>query len=208
MGVKLGRPPAPPRRGNAPLGAERPAVPGYARVAVLPSTGGPRAAAVAAAAPAFPGLVLSAAPGVQPVQLPPHYFPPPLGSTPFYPFGAATVAGPNTLSTLSADLTQVVQASEVAVVRGVGLAIQNMLATTDVRLVLRVSQGALAPVRRLPAQPVAYAEQQWDEASYLIPGPAQIDVLVTVVDGGNYPITAYYWGWLITAEAWADYYGR
>ena len=141
------------------------------------------------------------------ISLPPHFFPP-IGAQFFYPFGSATVAGPNASWAVPASLQLNVPAAFVAVVRSLGVAVLNMLATSDIQVVLRVAGGALAPVRRLPAQPVAYVEREWDSVAYLVPGPSRIDMLATVVDGGTYPITAYYEGWLLPADAWAVYTGK
>lgn len=142
------------------------------------------------------------------VSLPPHFFAPAYGGQALFPFGSATVAGPNVRWTVPAGLILNVPRTHVAVIRAVGLAVLNMLATTDITAVLRIAEAAMAPVFRIPAQPVAYVERVWDSYAYVAPPGSKVDLMVTVVDGGLYPITGYFEGWLIGADDWAKYLGQ
>lgn len=195
--------------GNRPLlGDERPAPPPYVQSRIGPSSGGPPAGGGSPAV-GGPGADTPAPPAVTPVAFPPHYFPPPADSTPIYPFSGNVNVGPGPVDwTIPAAVVTNIQASQMCVVRGTGLAVRNLLSSTLVSMVLRVNAAPTAPTRQIPAAPLAYAEQQWDDVSYVIPGPATIDLLVTIGDGGTYTVTGYYWGWILTASAWAKYYGK
>lgn len=185
--------------GGVSLGDERPPVP--ARVEAL---FGPQRAS-----PPLPGEPLPE-PLRKPerVFLPPHFFSPPSGAQAFFPFGSADVAGPAVQWVVPADIIYNVPQTHVAIVRSVGLAVRNVLATTDIRAQLRAGNAPLAPVFRFPAQPVAYLERVWDSYAYVIPPGTKLDVMVTVADAGLYPVTAYYEGWIMSADDWARYLGE
>lgn len=140
------------------------------------------------------------------IVLPPHFYPPP-NAVGFNPFGTATVAGPASWATPAGAL-HTVSGPDVAIVRSLGMAVRNLLATTDVSIVLRAGGAPLQPVRRIPAQPAAFIRETWDSIAYIIPGGTQIDCLVTVADGGTYSITGYYEGWTIPRVEWDRIWGE
>lgn len=146
------------------------------------------------AVPGAPGLPYEPP---RPVSFPPWIFAP-VGSTQFFFAGSQTVTGPNTTVTLTAPQFQI-PLNQVGVVRDLGFFVNDLLATSDITFRLRFSQHPVQGYDQIfifPRLAGSVSKSFLPESTVIrVPDNTTIDIEVTVVDAGSYPLGAEFKGW-------------
>ena len=158
--------------------------------------------------PGTPDGGLGGAAGV--MSFPPHIYPPQEGYTEFFPRTASqTVTGPNTTVILTLPRFTL-PTNSVGVIREMNFNVNSLLVTADITFTVLIDGAPRIGYDAIVIFPRAAASVNKSldpENTFLkLTDGAQIEIQVTVVDGGSYQLGADYRGWHFSKTI-ADQYG-